>query len=274
MNLQFEDSNLALVYLQTKLKENYNNLILVNSKYYKQFNINYGFAHYIFKYLNLMYPPMDTSLYNENLPNSAFDNTLTTIDCTSIANYFVCSNNNTKLILPEITDGFISTNTEHNRELMKLYPEGFNTYLDIYSTQISSIMRKNDSPIFINADYSINPNDRIYYLYKWKTNKQICEIDDLVMSYLLGRVIGPNSTMEEIYYVQKLVIGENYIQLTDKGIWDSNSGNLTDLLIEYQRSKVNVNKPHTPIVTGYFDIYTEASLLKDRGEQLYGIYGL
>ena len=54
MNLKFEDSNMALVYVQTKLKESYNSDIIVNGDYYNGFNSNYGFAHYIFKYLNII----------------------------------------------------------------------------------------------------------------------------------------------------------------------------------------------------------------------------
>lgn len=267
MNLQFNDNNLALVYLQTKLKEEYNNLIIINGDYYKNFNNNYGFAHYVVKYLNLVYPPANPAMYDENLPDETFEVALTPNDCISIANYYQCANNGTKLLLPEIENGMINN----------LYPDtdyAHNTYIDIYSHYISSIKRSNDSPIFINDDYSINKKERIYNLYSWRTDKGICELDDLVMSYLLGRTIGPNSSREQIHYAQKLIIGESNIQINDAGVWDSNSGNMTDLIIQYQRAHINVDTTYPLFVTGYFDIYTEASLLRDRGEQLYGIYGL
>lgn len=266
MNLQFNDNNLALVYLQTKLKEEYNNLIIINGEYYKTFNINYGFAHYIFKYLNMMYPPAIESMYDETLDDNVFQSPLTTTQCMSIANYFVCDNNGNKLTVPNISsDGYINyvgNNTS------------FNTYIDMYGRQINIIKRRNDLPIFLNDDYTLNKKDRVYNLYSWRTEKSICEIDNLVMSYLLGRTIGPNSSREDIYYVQQLLIGKEHINVTDKGIWNSDSGNLTELLINYQQSQINVDKTHPLFVTGYFDIYTESSLLRNRGEQLYGVYGL
>ena len=79
--------------------------------------------------------------------------------------------------------------------------------------------------------------------------------------------------MEDIYYVQSLLMG-SYLQERDKGIWDSDSGNLTDIIMEYQRRKVNAYTSEPIFVTGYFDIFTEGAILKDRGEQTYGIHGL
>ena len=266
MNLKFDESNLALVYLQTKLKEDYNNLIVVNGDYYKTFNINYGFAHYIFKYLNMMYPPAIESMYSVDLDDSVFETPLTTTQCMSIANYFVCDNRGNKLVPPPISsDGYISYVGDET---------AYNTYIDMYGRQINVIKRRNDLPIFLNNDYTLNKEDRVYNLYNWKAEKSICELDDLVMSYLLGRTIGPNSSREDIYYAQLLLIGKEHIEPTDKGKWDSDSGNLTNLLIDYQQSQINTDKTHPLFVTGYFDIYTESSLLRNRGEQLYGVYGL
>ena len=37
---------------------------------------------------------------------------------------------------------------------------------------------------------------------------------------------------------------------------------------------MNTDTTNPLFVTGYLDIFTEAQLLKDRGEQLYGIHGL
>lgn len=265
MNLQFNESNLALVYLQTKLKEEYNNLIVINGDYYKMFNNNYGFAHYIFKYLNLLYPPAIESMYSEDLNDDVFNEPLKTTDCFSIANYFLCDNKGNKLQFPNHIEGGYIVDDSANAKI----------YKDIYGKHISAILRTNDPPIFIDDNtYTLNKRDRIYNLYSWKTDKSIGEIDDLVMSYLLGRTIGPNSSREDIYYVQQLLIGDSHIATTDKGLWDSNSGNLTNLIIDYQQSQININQTHPLFVTGYFDIYTEASLVKNRGEKLYGIYGL
>lgn len=279
MNLKFNDSNIALVYLQTMLKENYNNSILINGDYYSQNYSNYGFAHFIFKYLNTFYPCPITENYDTSLLDSEFDKVRKTTDCISIANYFACDNIGNKL-LPFDVDG----QTGMIIPPIEGTPQAI--YEQIYSVYINEIKKTNDLPIFTTwtADTQYTPpvyvfkynnkKDRIYKLYSWTKDKEICELDDLVMSYLLGRTISPNSTLEEIYYVQKLLIGEQNIQPHDKGLWNSDSGNLTDLIIKYQQSKINTYTTHPLFVTGYFDIYTEASLLREGGEQSYGIYGL
>ena len=70
------------------------------------------------------------------------------------------------------------------------------------------------------------------------------------------------------------MINSNTIANKDRGIWNSDSGNLTDIIMNYQRLKVDTNSSDPIFVTGYFDIYTEAAILKDRGEKIYGIRGL
>lgn len=283
MDLKFNDSNIALVYLQTMLKENYNNSVIVNGDYYPQNYSNYGFAHFIFKYLNAMYPCPITDNYDTSLPDEDFNKMRDTTDCISIANYFACNNTGNKLkTYPLNQDGNMNVN---NNDVNILNDTSYTTYIDIYSTQLNTIKKTNDMPIFwewgtINTTsetvYGFVPNnaDRIYNMYTWDTKKDMCELDDLVMSYLLGRTIGPNSTLEEVYYVQKLLIGEQNIQPHDKGLWISDSGNLTELIIKYQQFNINIHNTHPLFVTGYFDIYTEASLLHEGGEQLYGVYGL
>ena len=47
MNKNFEDTGIVIQYIQQLLKERYNSDIYVNSEYYKTFDMNYGFAHYI-----------------------------------------------------------------------------------------------------------------------------------------------------------------------------------------------------------------------------------
>lgn len=292
MRLNFKDSNLLLMYLQIKLKEQYNPNILTTSTYYTTANNNYGFAHFIARYLNTMYPPLMSSSTNPRgydideaydtatVPDEAFNSTRALTDTISIANYFLCDNRGGKLLLN--TDKDVTTD-----------------YTYIYGTDLCGIFNVLDSPLFMNMSdvRNLNSNskgklidkitaygvsekiddvakqDRIYYMPMWNTNKEICELDDLVVSYLLGRTITPNSSAEDIYYVQKLFYGE-YIPEADKGVWASDYGNLTDTIKEYQRIRVNPKNTNPMFVTGYFDIFTEASILRDRGEQTYGVHGL
>ena len=69
----------------TKLKEQYNPNVMVTGDYYTVNYNNYGFAHFIAKYLNTMYPPVGDT-YSTDLPDSAFDNPKTITDTISIAN--------------------------------------------------------------------------------------------------------------------------------------------------------------------------------------------
>lgn len=278
MNLNFKDDNLALIYVQTKLKENYNSDIIVTGDYYTAFNKNYGFAHYVFKYLNTFFPPLGTNSYDVNVADDNFNIPKNPTDVISIANYFASDNKGNKLRFPRWADDDNHTLfPKENDVYWTTHPEQL-VYKNIYSRYIGKVVKRYDMPIF--TKYSDNridyPNkaDRIYNLYMWRTNKEICEIDDLVMSYLLGRTITPNSSMEDIYYAQVLLLGENNIAVNDRGLWISDSGDLTNIIATYQASRMNVDTTHPLFVTGYLDIYTEAQLLKDRGEQLYGVHGL
>ena len=302
MKLNFKDINLALIYLQIKLKEQYNPNILIPGDYYITSNNNYGFAHFIARYLNTMYPPLkmytgdlsediDDS-YRSDLQDEVFESTKSLTDTISIANYFMCDNEGNKLVNDLIPDND---------------KESTSTYRNIYGTDICAIFDVMDSPLFVSVDdltaedehgqpviksdylkplldkirdfnqtehiNEVAKSDRIYNLYTWDTDKQICEIDDLVLSYLLGRTITPTSSAEDIYYVQRLFYGE-YVPEIDKGVWTSDYGNLTDTIKEYQKLHTNPILTNPLFVTGYFDIFTEASILRDRGEQVNGLYGL
>jgi hypothetical protein len=293
LKLKFNDITLVLTYIQTKINEQYNPNIIIDNKYYKFFNNNYGMAHFIAKYLNDMYPPMSNS-YDTELPDDVFNKQRTFSDDISIMNYFLCDNKGNKL-----QNDLINSNTDED-----------SLFRDIYGRNICSIFNVDDPPLMTSYtelkawDLNVNPpggtttnstlkslvnkieilgyedrinqtakRERIYSLPEWRTEKGICEIDDLVMSYLLGRTITPDSSMEDIYYVQQLLIGYG-IQNSDKGIWDSESGNLTEILINYQKTHTDSYSTHPLFPTGYFDIFTEASILKERGEVSNGIYGL
>lgn len=296
MKSNFTDKNMILTYLQIKLKERYNPNTIINSEYYKNIYNNYGFAHMVAKYLNAMYPPMDSS-YDINNADDVFNTIKQPTDCISILNYFLCSNDGQRINLDDVYDNDL--------------PENKSIYKQIYSTDICALFNIFDAPLqmtydklfatdpetteyliqsaYIKAlkskidhqglDFKTNMNDianseRCYFLFNWSTPKEICEIDNFILSYLLGKTITPYSSREDIYYVQQLMINSNTIANKDRGIWNSDSGNLTDIIMNYQRLKVDTNSSDPIFVTGYFDIYTEAAILKDRGEKIYGIRGL
>lgn len=292
LNLNFKDKSLILNYLQIKLKEQYNPNIFITENYYTNNRNNYGFAHFIAKYLNTMYPPLGNS-YSTDLPDTKFDEKKTLSDDISIMNYFLSDNRGACL-----KNDLVGPNIQISESsiFQKIYGSDicavFNVMDPPLLTSFTDITQKdNDDHYYITSSYleplvtkitsfnyvdrinDLAKQDRIYTLPTWSRDKEICEIDDLVLSYLLGRTISPNSSMEDIYYVQQLLIGSD-IPNVDKGIWNSPSGNLTDLIMNYQRLKVDPYVTHPLFVTGYFDIFTEASILKDRGEQVYGIHGL
>ena len=250
----------------------------------------------IAKYLNAMYPPMDNS-YNAEQSEESFNKIKEPTECISILNYFLCNNRGERINLADV----------YNNDL----PENKSIYKQIYSTDICALFNIFDAPLqmtynklfatdpetgkyliqssytdvlkkaldaqgndFITNMNEIANKERCYYLFSWSTPKEICEIDNFVLSYLLGRTITPYSSREDIYYVQQLMIDTNTIANRDRGIWNSDSGNLTDIIMNYQRLKVDINSSDPIFVTGYFDIYTEAAILKDRGEKSYGIRGL
>ena len=88
-----------------------------------------------------------------------------------------------------------------------------------------------------------------------------------------------NSSREDIYMVQKLMIHDREITQKEKGIWcmpgmEGTQFDLTQTILNYQKLRVNPLNTTPLFVTGYYDIYTEASILKEVGEDTYGIFGL
>ena len=64
-----------------------------------------------------------------------------------------------------------------------------------------------------------------------------------------------------------------------RGIWcpkgeEGSYFDLTQAIISFQSQNVNVLNTDPMFVTGYFDIFTEAQILKDLGETKDGILGL
>lgn len=278
MNLKFGDTNIVLKFLQIKLHEQYNPNIKVNSTYYETFNDNYGLTHFIAKYLTDMYPSLDTEAYSSIIPEDYDKSRRNLTEPISITNYFLCSNTGDKLrgeykTNPDGTKSYIDPDYEriygeyHNRKYIIDFLDPpilcrLENKRDFSDSKATFPDVKNNYPQYQN----------IYTLQNWKIPKAKCELDDYVMSYLLGRTITPRSSREEIYYVQKLLIGD--VENPYRGLWVSPRGNLTELIMNYQKTCVNVYDNIPIFVTGYFDIFTEAALLRGKGEQSYGIYGL
>ena len=292
MRKTFDDSSIAIHYIQQMLNETYNENVQVTGEYYTQYDMNYGFAHFIAKYLSAMYPMLDKKSAEEykNNDGSAVRSITKPI---TITNYFLCSNNGERLTFTPM-----SSPTEYDEDINfnKLYKKLYNQYMvvnkvfDNYDNLTGyepsynvKFMKMNDLPLFIGYDrssdtWSVN-NNEIFTLSKWNIEKGICEIDNLVASYLLGRTIGPNSSMEDIYYAQKLLIRDREITREEKGVWcvkgaEGSIYDMTQTLINYQSQRVSIANEIPIIVTGYFDIYTESLLLKEVGEKSYGISGL
>lgn len=303
MNKVFGDESLTIRFIQQFLYETYNDNLHINSEYYKHFDMNYGFAHYIAKYLDYMYPVLDANAKRdyEELKNfqteypsaSPQDRPTRHIDnVISIANYFLSDNSGNRLMY-----GYDSTNISDTSSKYSLYRDIYNEYMTPMPSQNGNVpyfpkengkyMILNDLPLFVETSidsgtgaiqYNIN-NDTIFTLESWTINKKICELDDLVSSYLLGRTITPNSSMEDIYYVQKLLIRNRNILRQEKGVWcmkgaEGTEYDLTQTIINYQKSIVDRLNTVPIFVTGYFDIFTEAQILKEVGEDTYGILGL
>ena len=297
MNKNFGDTSVSIHYFQQMLNENYNSKVFVNGEYYKHFDMNYGFAHYVAKYLEYKYPLLDSESLKEyeNLENNdgIYNNTssIRQIDekPISILNYFLSDNSgnilqynpsksyldettniiykqiyNQYMILSENSDGYIKPNYED--------PNTGLNYLIMNDLPLFSSY-SNDTNIF-----KIN-NNIIFKLSSWNISKNICEIDDFIASYLFGRTITPQSSMEDIYYVQKLLIHNRNITREEKGVWcipgaEGTEYDLTQTIIQYQKQKVNFANRYPLFITGYFDIFTESQALKDFGGDSNGIHGL
>lgn len=286
LNSYFGDSSLSIHYMQQNLYETYNDEIQVTSEYYTTYDMNYGFAHYIAKWLDSRYPILDKQTAQDYKNN----NTSSIRDITSpisVANYFLCSNNGLRL-------SFTPTQTSDEFEQSsqnELYRNIYNKYMIVYknnetvpvsyTTPYKKYIKNTDLPLFIELDnnsYRVN-NNSIFTLSNWSFTKKICEIDDYVASYLLGRTIGPNSSMEDIYYAQRLLIRDRNITDKERGIWclpeeEGTVYDMTQTIINYQKQRVTSRGKETLFVTGYFDIFTEGFVLREVGENINGILGL
>lgn len=287
MKKNFDDKSIVIQYIQQMLNENYNSNVSVNGEYYKHIDMNYGLAHYIAKYLDSRYPILDTSSKKEykNIKNGDVRDLTKPI---SIMNYFLCSNDGRKLEYnPDYPYDDETTN--------KIYKEIYNRYMILYNHGVDvgtidiqpiyngKYLIKNDLPLFSFYDkstdtYSIN-NNIIFKLQYWNASKEICEIDDLVASYLVGRTITPKSPADDIYYAQKLLIRDREIERDEKGVWcapgkEGTIYDFTQTVISYQRDRFDPNSSKPIFVTGYFDIFTEASARKELGDVENGIQAL
>lgn len=268
MNSNFGDKNLVVHYIQQMLNETYNSDIRVTGEYYKTFDMNYGFAHYVAKYLERTFPILDDAT-KQAYENISTENEPRDIkEPISILNYFLC--NNRGRVFKYFDDmprpGVIIRGSDYYNEVYNKYMmvHWNNDTLAWYPLSSGKYMIQNDLPLFTKYENGIyTVNQKSLFSLKWTENKdikEICELDDLITSYLLGRTITPNSSMEDIYYVQKLLITDRDLYREEKGNWNfvrPDGTTLTDTIMEFQRNCPN-NYGDTPIlVTGYFDIFTE-----------------
>lgn len=284
MNKNFGEKSIVIRYIQQYLNENYNNRIIVDGNYYGHVDMNYGLAHFVAKYLDYMYPVLDPNVQQEYDSIDTQTPIRKRTEPISIMNYFLCSNKGTRLQfdpLDSTAPNVLKTN--------EIYDKIYNQYMQVRMDSEGEIklenegryIIQNDLPLFVskNGDtYSINTNI-IFTLESWDNDKQICELDDYIVSFLLGRTIGPNSSMEDIYRAQQLLIRDRNIQKFEKGVWCSpgNEGTIYDMtrtVTEYQKNILLTQPKSNIVVTGYFDIFTEAFALKEVGENRNGIFGL
>ena len=272
----YKDKNIVIQYIQKLLYETYNANVLINAEYYTVNDNNYGLPHFISKYLDYMYPPLDeaTKQAYEDAKTSNNLGLRSTSEPISISNYYLCSNDSRKLYY------------------------GSSDYMNIYSSKMllntnvseeqqpgffaSDYFNKNDMPLFIykiseNPDKYDIRNNTIYQIDTWLKDKDVCELDDLVTSFLLGRVIGNKSSREDIAYVQRLLIRNRSITEQELGQWkmgDDPTFDMTQTIINYQKSIASKSMVPNVFVTGYFDPFTEAYALREFGEEHNGILGL
>jgi hypothetical protein len=144
---------------------------------------------------------------------------------------------------------------------------------DITNATNYDLIFSNICAYFVNGNIDYN-NDKSKY-----------DIDDLVLSFLLGRTISPNSSVDEIAYVQNLFMNiyDTYVPKS-LGTWDNA---LTNIIFNYQR-RINIDDTNTAmdntkinnlqldklrlLPTGYFDIYTEKYLLSEQKGDLFNGY--
>ena len=284
MNKKFGDESIVIRYIQQYLNENYNDNVLINDQYYTHIDMNYGLAHFIAKYLDYMYPILDETVQQEYDSITSDSPIRKRTEPISILNYFLCSNKSTRLEFdPELSD------SESVAKTNKIYDQIYNEYMQVRMDSggepvvinQGKYIVQNDLPLFVyknNSSYTFNTNI-IFTLEGWDKNKSICELDDYITSFLLGRTIGPNSSREDIYRAQKLLIRNRNIQSIEKGIWcppckEHTMYDMTQTVMNYQRNILLTQYIPNIFVTGYFDIFTEAFALKEVGEVKNGIFGL
>ena len=265
MNKMFGDKGITVHNIQQMLCETYNSTVHVTGEYYKTFDMNYGLAHFIAKYLDRKYPILDAATRAEyaDVPDDFSQRSLN--KPVSIMNYFLCNNRGGKLLFDDET--YRKIYNEYMRVKKDASDPNATAYVPEYG---GKYMIKNDLPLFTTYDKdsnTYNVKSTIFNLEKWSRNKEICEIDDLVASYLFGQTITPNSSKEEVYYVQKLLIPEEHIAREEKGNWNyvrPNGETLTDTIIQFQQRCMNKYDSVPILVTGYFDIFTENLALSQR----------
>ena len=311
MKKNFGDKSIAIHYIQQLLHDNYNDNVLINGEYYPTVDMNYGLAHFIAKYLDIMYPLLDESAKRdyeviESNPDTCPD-ARSISKPISIMNYFLCSNYGDRLMYNP--NYYNDSTLDENKIPSRIYDNIYNRWMrasNLKDSKTGTIEFKpkypryfinEDPPLFVKAvkekdstdetddgednvtwKYYFNQNI-IFPLETWQGKKEVCEIDNLVASYLLGRTIGPNSSMEDIYYAQKLLIRDRDIQNFEKGVWcpEGQKGtqyDMTQTVIQYQQSLVSTLNTNNVFVTGYFDIFTEACVLKEVGAKNHGILGI
>lgn len=261
MNAQFGDRSLTVHFIEQKLNETYNSDIYVTGEYYKTFDMNYGFAHFLAKYLEREFPILDTATATEYQDIPEGDSQRPLSKPVSVMNYFLCDNRGGKLHFDDA-----------------LYKKIYNEFMRVHKTDTpgtyapkyhGKYMNKKDLPLFTTYDKNsgvYQVKNTIFNMSPWTHKKEICEIDDYIASFLLGQTITPNSSMEDIYYVQKLLIGEDNIAREEKGIWNyvrPDGRTLTDIIIDFQQGCVNKYDAVPIVVTGYFDIFTEKVALNN-----------
>lgn len=291
MNKKFGDTSIAIHFIQQLMSENYNDAVKVSGEYYTHFEMNYGFAHFIAKYLDYKYPLLDSAsiqAYKDHA-NETTDSIRSINEPISLMNYFLCDNRCNRLVY--IPQSFGDQDNPKN----DIYREIYNQYMILYNIdneikpypKYKNYFNDYDMPLFSTYDYDYDAeqyqygvnNNIIFTLDSWSIDKGICEIDDFVGSYLLGRTITPQSSRDDIYYVQKLLIRDRNIMKDEMGVWCMNGAkgteyDLTQTIIQYQQNHVDALNSTPLFVTGYFDIFTEACIRKELGVDNNGIRGL
>lgn len=258
MRLQYNNQHISLIYFQKLLQETYNNRVIVSGEYYESFNTLYGLGHYIYKYLNYSFPIPEKYAKDGEIDLNT--------DVVSISTYFANDNNGHRLDYTD--DTYLKTYNPYQRgnELGTISKK----YIDI-----------NDVPIgYELIDGSVKKVAmKIDTIKPYKIEKGVFEIDDVVASYLFGRTITPWSTREDIYYAQRLILGDGNVPERIKGLWTYGEYDLTDNIVEFQRRICALNDKNTVsnnklLITGYFDVFTEARALQNGGIDYNGIHGL